>query len=115
VYILGINDGKKCWSFNAGTPIGSSPAVIKDKFYILQSFHSAYTINSEYGFFEIYDINEYLNMIKYFIKVCETNVYNIDDIRYYSKIFSSYTHIDYDKWYDKPDTLFLKEIKIIKF
>jgi outer membrane protein assembly factor BamB len=35
VYILGLADGKKLWSFNAGTPVGSSPAVIKSKFFIL--------------------------------------------------------------------------------
>lgn len=35
VNILGLADGKKLWSFNAGTSIGSSPAVIKGKFYIL--------------------------------------------------------------------------------
>ena len=35
IYILGLTDGKKLWSFNAGTPISSSPAVIKGKFYIL--------------------------------------------------------------------------------
>ena len=35
VNILGLTDGKKLWSFNAGTPISSSPAVIKGKFYIL--------------------------------------------------------------------------------
>ena len=35
VSILGLNDGKKLWSFNAGTPVSSSPAVIKGKFYIL--------------------------------------------------------------------------------
>ena len=35
VSILGLTDGKKLWSFNAGTPISSSPAVIKGKFYIL--------------------------------------------------------------------------------
>jgi outer membrane protein assembly factor BamB len=35
VLILGLTDGKKKWSFNAGTPVGSSPAVVKGKFYIL--------------------------------------------------------------------------------
>jgi outer membrane protein assembly factor BamB len=35
VYIVRLADGKKLWSFNAGTPISSSPAVIKGKFYIL--------------------------------------------------------------------------------
>jgi len=35
VSILGLADGKKKWSFNAGTPVGSSPAVVKGKFYIL--------------------------------------------------------------------------------
>jgi len=35
VYILGLTDGKKVWSFNAGTPVSSSPAVINDKFFIL--------------------------------------------------------------------------------
>lgn len=35
VTILGLTDGNKIWSFNAGTPISSSPAVIKDRFYIL--------------------------------------------------------------------------------
>jgi len=30
-----LNDGKKIWNFNAGSPISSSPAVIKDHFYIL--------------------------------------------------------------------------------
>jgi outer membrane protein assembly factor BamB len=28
-------DGKKLWSFNAGTPVSSSPAVIIGKFFIL--------------------------------------------------------------------------------
>jgi outer membrane protein assembly factor BamB len=35
VYILGLADGKKIWSFNAGTPVSSSPAVVDGKFYIL--------------------------------------------------------------------------------
>ena len=35
VYILDLTDGKKIWSFNAGTPVSSSPAVIKGRFYIL--------------------------------------------------------------------------------
>ena len=35
VSILDLTVGKKLWSFNAGTPISSSPAVIKGKFYIL--------------------------------------------------------------------------------
>ncbi len=35
VYILGMQDGKKLWSFNTGVPVSSSPAVIKDRFYIL--------------------------------------------------------------------------------
>jgi hypothetical protein len=35
VNIIGLANGKKLWSFNAGTPVSSSPAVIKGKFYIL--------------------------------------------------------------------------------
>lgn len=35
ICILGLEDGKKLWSFNVGTPVSSSPAVIKGKFYIL--------------------------------------------------------------------------------
>jgi outer membrane protein assembly factor BamB len=35
VYILGLKDGKKIWNFNAGAPVSSSPAVIKDRLYIL--------------------------------------------------------------------------------
>jgi outer membrane protein assembly factor BamB len=35
VSILDLTNGKKLWSFNAGTPISSSPAVINGKFYIL--------------------------------------------------------------------------------
>ncbi len=35
VNILGLSDGKKLWSFNAGTPVSSSPAVIIGKFFIL--------------------------------------------------------------------------------
>jgi eukaryotic-like serine/threonine-protein kinase len=35
VNIIGLANGKKRWSFNTGTPISSSPAVIKGKFYIL--------------------------------------------------------------------------------
>ena len=35
IYILGLADGKKVWSFNAGTPVSSSPEVIDDKFFIL--------------------------------------------------------------------------------
>ena len=35
VYILGLADGKKIWSFNTGTPVSSSPAVVDGKFYIL--------------------------------------------------------------------------------
>lgn len=35
VSILGLRDGKKLWSFNAGTSISSSPAVIDGKFFIL--------------------------------------------------------------------------------
>ena len=35
VYILSLADGKKIWSFNAGTPVSSSPAVVNGRFYIL--------------------------------------------------------------------------------
>jgi outer membrane protein assembly factor BamB len=35
IYILKLPDGTKRWSFNAGAPVSSSPAVIKDKFLIL--------------------------------------------------------------------------------
>jgi outer membrane protein assembly factor BamB len=35
IYILRLSDGKKLWSFNAGTPVNSSPAVVKDRFYFL--------------------------------------------------------------------------------
>ena len=35
VNILSLADGKKLWSFNAGTAVSSSPAVIKGRFYIL--------------------------------------------------------------------------------
>jgi outer membrane protein assembly factor BamB len=35
IYILRLSDGKKLWSFNAGTPVSSSPAVVDGKFYIL--------------------------------------------------------------------------------
>jgi outer membrane protein assembly factor BamB len=35
VSILGLADGKKLWSFNAGTPVSSSPAVIRGRVYIL--------------------------------------------------------------------------------
>jgi outer membrane protein assembly factor BamB len=35
VYILRLTDGKKLWSFNTGTPVSSSPAVVKGVFYIL--------------------------------------------------------------------------------
>jgi eukaryotic-like serine/threonine-protein kinase len=35
IFILAVADGKKLWSFKAGTPISSSPAVIPGKFFIL--------------------------------------------------------------------------------
>jgi outer membrane protein assembly factor BamB len=35
VYILKLPDGSRQWSFNTGAPISSSPAVIKDKFFVL--------------------------------------------------------------------------------
>ena len=35
IFILAVADGKKLWSFNAGTPVSSSPAVIPGKFFIL--------------------------------------------------------------------------------
>jgi outer membrane protein assembly factor BamB len=35
VNILSLADGKKLWSFNAGTAVSSSPAVVRDRFYIL--------------------------------------------------------------------------------
>ena len=33
--MLSLQDGKKLWSFNAGAPVSSSPAVTKDRFYFL--------------------------------------------------------------------------------
>jgi outer membrane protein assembly factor BamB len=30
-----LQDGTKKWNFNVGTPISSSPAVTKERFYIL--------------------------------------------------------------------------------
>jgi outer membrane protein assembly factor BamB len=35
VTILNLNDGKKLWSFNAGTPVSTSPAVSSGKIYVL--------------------------------------------------------------------------------
>jgi eukaryotic-like serine/threonine-protein kinase len=35
IFILAVADGKKLWSFKAGTPISSSPAIIPGKFFIL--------------------------------------------------------------------------------
>lgn len=35
ITILNIADGKKIWSFNAGTPISTSPAVTNGRFYVL--------------------------------------------------------------------------------
>jgi len=35
IYILRLIDGKKLWSFNTGTPVSSSPAVVKGVFFIL--------------------------------------------------------------------------------
>ena len=35
IYMLNLKDGKKIWSFNAGAPVSSSPAVTKDRFYFL--------------------------------------------------------------------------------
>jgi outer membrane protein assembly factor BamB len=32
---LDIKTGKRLWSFDTGKPVGSSPAVIDKKFYIL--------------------------------------------------------------------------------
>jgi len=35
VYLLRQSDGTKLWNFYTGSPVGSSPAVIKDNFVIL--------------------------------------------------------------------------------
>jgi len=35
IYMLSIKDGTKLWSFNAGSPISSSPALMNGRFYIL--------------------------------------------------------------------------------
>jgi outer membrane protein assembly factor BamB len=35
VTILNLSDGKKLWSFNAGTPISTSAAVTGGRFYVL--------------------------------------------------------------------------------
>jgi len=35
VYILSLRDGAKIWSFNCGGAVSSSPAVVKERFYIL--------------------------------------------------------------------------------
>jgi outer membrane protein assembly factor BamB len=35
IYLLNIADGKKIWSFNAGSPVSSSPVVTRDRFYFL--------------------------------------------------------------------------------
>jgi outer membrane protein assembly factor BamB len=35
IYILQTGDGKKIWSFNAGAPVSSSPAVTRDRFYFV--------------------------------------------------------------------------------
>ncbi|MGB4292342.1 MAG: PQQ-binding-like beta-propeller repeat protein, partial [Bacteroidales bacterium] len=35
VYLLSLLDGSKKWSFNCGSSIISSPAVTRDRFYIL--------------------------------------------------------------------------------
>jgi outer membrane protein assembly factor BamB len=35
IYMLGLTNGKKLWSFNTGAPISSSPAVTTGRFYFL--------------------------------------------------------------------------------
>jgi outer membrane protein assembly factor BamB len=35
IHMLGLADGKRTWSFNAGAPVSSSPAVTTDSFYFL--------------------------------------------------------------------------------
>jgi outer membrane protein assembly factor BamB len=35
IYIVGLANGKKIWSFNTGAPVSSSPAVTQGRFYFL--------------------------------------------------------------------------------
>ena len=33
IYMLNLADGKRLWSFDAGSPVSSSPAVMDNRFY----------------------------------------------------------------------------------
>jgi outer membrane protein assembly factor BamB len=35
IYIVGLQDGLKKWSFNTGVSVSSSPAVTRDRFFFL--------------------------------------------------------------------------------
>jgi outer membrane protein assembly factor BamB len=35
IYMVSLKEGRKLWSFNAGSPVSCSPAVIRDRFYFL--------------------------------------------------------------------------------
>lgn len=106
------------WYFNLNTIFDSKDIYlpehiwimiqIKDKFYVLQSFYSAYTMNSDFGFYEIINNQEYFDMITfmYNISLIKNRDYTeseINSLKNYGNIFSKYTHIDYNRWYDRDN------------
>lgn len=72
-----------------------------DKYYILQSFYSAYTINSNYGFFEIQDVNEYFQMLFFLNEISFTKKMNQKELQKYQTIYEKSIHIDIEKWPNK--------------
>lgn len=75
---------------------------IGDKFYILQSYFCAYTINGSYGFIEIKNKDNYFKMLDFicnlYININSEKEYSRDKLEFYKKKFMTYTGIDTDRW-----------------
>lgn len=89
---------------------------IKNKFYILQGFYCAYTINTDFGFFEIGDPESYFKMLEYILYMCSNNNYSPKLAQKYKEMFNFYTNIDIDRWWgdDEYKTPGTYKFQIIK-
>jgi len=90
---------------------------IRNKWYIIQSFYCAYTINSEYGFFQIENIKEYFDMLKFINKFGRQTSFSNKEkqlLLKYGKLFDKYSCIDYARWGDKDHSLTKNGLSINK-
>ncbi len=76
---------------------------IENRFYILQSFYCAYTINTDFGFFELEDPESYFKMLEDILYMCDHTDYSPKLAKKYVEMFNFYTNIDINRFWGNTD------------